>query len=124
VSELDRDQLEMPDEGGASREEVFFSARPVWPAMQSSAETTVFANTILSQFIADIFYVSFGQVIPPYFEGMSVEEVREQFQTLPVKVLSRFAITPDKMRELIQVLETNYDRWAERHGGPPREVQQ
>lgn len=121
MSEDDRDGVDVVGQN-SSGDELSFTSMPAWPDIPT--EPAVMVNTILSQFSEDQFYVTFGQFLPPYFEGLSRDEVQQRFRTLPVQIVSRIAISPQRMLDIIRVLEENYDRWAARHGGPPREVQQ
>jgi hypothetical protein len=128
VDERDRDHLDAQDDDAEALDEdaaekPMISSQPAWPMM--APELAIAVNTVLSQFTPDMFFIAFGQVIPPYFpRGRPREEIENQLQTLPVNVVARIAVSPQRMLDMIRALEDNYDRWAVLHGGPPREVQQ
>ena len=73
----------------------------------------MFSNVLLSQHLQNEFILTFGQYAPPPTLG-SPEEQLEQVRNMPyvpVKVVARIGLTPDRLLELIQVLDTNYKAW-------------
>jgi hypothetical protein len=69
----------------------------------------VLANQFISQFHHDGFVLTVGQVTPPIILG-SDEQQRDQLEALtfvPVRPLARFALTEQRVRELIKLLTDN-----------------
>jgi len=88
--------------------------RAVWPSENQGIAPL--ANAMLSRFDQDAFYLSFGQVQPPNTFDKSAEEIAT-ISTLPVVVVAQVALTPRRMKELIAVLQSNYERWETQVGG-------
>ena len=88
----------------------------------------VSANQIVSQFLEEgLFVLSFGMVTPPYLTGTDEEKRKqaEEMAFVPVDTLTRIAVTPTMMRQLIKVLQTNLERYEERFRvTPPEESQE
>ena len=94
---------------------------PRWPL--SSNKDTVFANMVLAQHQDGAFIISFGMVLAPNPYNISREDFGQLTQ-LPVDVVARVVLTPEKMREVIEVLSENYRKWSAAQGQPataPRE---
>ena len=69
----------------------------------------LFANSFNITFHDDGFILSVGQLVPPVLLG-NEEEQREQLrelQTVPLHVLARFALTRQRVDQLIDVLVKN-----------------
>ena len=104
-----------PNDQTAQQTEVY-AVRLAWARTEDIS--VFFANQFLSQINDDVFVLSFGQVIPPPLLGTD-EERREQaarIDTIEIKTLARFSLTPQRMRELIGVLQENLERY-EAHVG-------
>lgn len=81
----------------------------------------VMANHFISQFHDDGFVLTFGQVAPPIILG-SEEQQREQLEALafvPVRPLARFALTEQRVRELIKLLTDNLAVYEARQENSP-----
>ncbi len=83
-----------------------------WPVFPDREVPLV--TSVLSQHGEDAFYIAFAQAHPPFVQGMSRDEFREM--EVPVRVVARMAVTPRRLREILDTLEANYSRWAERFG--------
>lgn len=70
-------------------------------------------NYIFVTHTTDEFFVTFSQIHPPYLVKPTREEV-EQLTYIPAKVVARIALTPSKMKELIDVLNENYKKFLEK----------
>ena len=66
-----------------------------------------YVNHIFVTHTTDEFFVTFSQIHPPYLLEPTKEEV-EQLTHIPAKVVARIALTPSKMKELIDALGGNY----------------
>lgn len=78
----------------------------------------VFSNLMLVQHVQQEFIITFGQYAPPAPMG-SPERRAEQLKAMPyvpVKAVARIGLTAPRMRELIEALQSNYEKW-ERGGG-------
>jgi hypothetical protein len=74
----------------------------------------VFANNFVVQFDNDLasHIITIGQLSPPALIG-SPEEIAEQvskIEFVPVRPVARIALTPQRMVELIAVLQANVDQ--------------
>ena len=80
----------------------------------------VFANMMIIQHEQQEFMLTFCQYSPPLALGPP-EAQREQVKSMPyvpVKVVSRIGFTPQRMAELIAILQENYQKWqAQQKGG-------
>lgn len=77
------------------------------------AEPILFANVILAQHMNDEFIISFGQASPPVLMG-SEEERREALANItavPVKAVARIGVTPQRMREFLDAMWQNLERY-------------
>jgi hypothetical protein len=73
----------------------------------------LFANLMLAQHQQNEFILTFCQYAPPPILG-SAEDQIEQVRNMPyvpVKVVARIGLTPDRLAELMQVLDANYKAW-------------
>ena len=64
----------------------------------------------------DEFFITFGLMHQPYL----VEPTKEQIQAIeyvPAKAVSRIALSPRKMKEVIDVLNTNYQLFLKKRAG-------
>lgn len=77
----------------------------------------VFSNMAIVQHERQEFILTFAQYSPPLVLGDAAEQ-REQLEAmpyLPVNVVARIGMTPDRLREFIQILQENYDAFQEKH---------
>jgi hypothetical protein len=78
----------------------------------------LYANQFVSQFQGDEFILTVGQVSPPILLG-EVDEQREQAERLsyiPVKVVTRLALTRQRLEELLALLKSNLDAYDSERG--------
>ena len=82
-------------------------------------ETPIFfANLMVVQHQDREFILTFGQYSPPLVLG-SGEKALEQIKNLPyvpIKVVARIGMTAERLKEVIQVLQENYNTFQERGG--------
>jgi hypothetical protein len=74
----------------------------------------IYANQFLIQFQSEAsFVVGVGQATAPPLIGTpeQIAELAADIDFIPVRPLARFALTPDKLRELIQTLQANLDNF-------------
>ena len=72
-----------------------------------------YVNHIFITHTTDEFFVTFSQIHPPYLLEPTQEEV-EQLTHIPAKVVARIALTPSKMKELIDALGENYQKFLKK----------
>lgn len=73
-----------------------------------------FVSNIVVQHQHDHFIVSFFEVWPPLILGETAEERREALdaiQEVEAKCVARLVVTPARMREFIDTLSENWDRY-------------
>jgi hypothetical protein len=66
------------------------------------------------------FILTFCQYSPPLTLGPPEAQV-EQMKSMPyvpVKVVSRVALTPQRLQELMAILQDNFSKWQEKQAGP------
>lgn len=73
-------------------------------------------NHIFIVHTTDEFFITFAQLHPPYWVEPTKEEV-EQLKYLPAKVVARIAISPSKLKDLIDLLNTNYQKFIKKKEG-------
>ena len=93
-----------------------FQVRLLWIGLD---EQPVFAaNQILAQVEQDEIYLTFGSYTPPALLG-TAEEKRDQIEHLgyvPVRPISRLAITRRRLDEVLTVLTELKDLYDQQHG--------
>ena len=67
-----------------------------------------FTNQALVQHIDNEFVLTFGYMTPPIFLNPPSEEEMYSIDSLSVKPIVRLGMTPDRMLELIKLLQENY----------------
>jgi len=72
-----------------------------------------YVNHVFVSHTTDEFFMTFAQIHPPYLLSPTKEEV-EQLTHIPAKVVARIALTPSKMKELIDVLNENYKKFVQK----------
>ena len=87
-----------------------------WRGLEEHVPSPV--NQFVSQFTDDMFFVSFGLATPPLLpKDLERRKARlEAMESVPVSPVARLALTPERMRELIEVLQTNLQRYEAQHG--------
>ena len=72
--------------------------------------TVQFVNHMTSQFTAEEFILTFAQVVPPTSAGLTIEEF-QQLTHVDAKVVCRIGLSPERMRQLIDILQSNYETY-------------
>lgn len=67
----------------------------------------IFTNYIFVSHTVDEFILTFAQVHTPYLVSPTEREIAK-IEYIPASVISRVALTPNKMKELIDTLRKNY----------------
>lgn len=74
----------------------------------------LFANTFVGQVEAEqgVFFLTIGQMVPPALIGTPEEKVEqlEQISYVPIKPVARLALTRERLKYLIAILQTNLDQ--------------
>lgn len=73
----------------------------------------MFSNVMLVQHEQQEFMITFCQYSPPLTLGPPEAQL-EQMKNMPyvpVKVVARLGMTPQRMQELISILQENYRKW-------------
>ena len=88
------------------------------PLFVVGAEDTpiLFANLVVAQHIGEEFVITFGQYTPPLALGPDPVEQLKNTPYVPVKVVARVGMTPQRLQELIEVLQTNLKNWQQQRG--------
>ena len=73
----------------------------------------LYANYIFVTHTDDEFFLTLGQLHPPYLLSPTKREV-EELKSIRATVVSRTAFTPGKFKELIDMLQQNYRKYAKR----------
>lgn len=76
----------------------------------------MFSNLMVVQHEQREFIINFGQYAPPLTLGPP-ERRLEQVKAMPyapVKIVARIGLTPERMAELIDALQRNYNKWKEK----------
>ena len=79
----------------------------------------VLSNLQVIQHVQQEFIITFGQFSPPIVMG-SPEEQKEQVKSkpyLPVKTVARVAMSPERVANLIEALQSNLGKWKASQGG-------
>jgi len=84
----------------------------------------LFSNLMVIQHEQKEFMITFCQYSPPLTLGppeARLEQVKSM-PYVPVKVVARIGLTPERLTELIKILQDNYDRWLakQQQGGGER----
>lgn len=73
-----------------------------------------YVNHIFVTHTTDEFFVTFSQIHPPYLLPPVKKEQVAQVTYIPAKVVARVALTPSKMKELIDTLGENYKNFLKK----------
>jgi hypothetical protein len=76
----------------------------------------IYSNHVFVTHTSGEFFVTFSQLHPPYWLAPTKEDI-ELLTHIPARVVSRIALTPTKMKELIDALEQNYDKYTKQMEG-------
>lgn len=90
------------------------------PAIVTGADEVpiLFSNIMIVQHQEKEFILSFCQASPPLTIGppeAQLEQMRSM-PYLPIKVVARIGMTPQRMTELIKILQVNYQTWQGKDG--------
>ena len=83
----------------------------------------LFSNLMVVQHEQKEFILTFCQFSPPLALGPP-EAQREQVKSMPyvpVKVVARVGLTPQRLSELIGILQENYNTWLAKQQGGERQ---
>ncbi len=72
-----------------------------------------YVNYVFVSHTTDEFFMTFAQIHPPYLLKPTKREL-EQLTHVPAKVVARVALTPSKMKELIDTLGENYQNFLKK----------
>jgi hypothetical protein len=88
------------------------------PLLIVGAEDTpiYFSNFLVVQHLDREFILTFGQYAPP-LDLPGPENERRIPPYVPVRAVARIGLTPQRMRELIEILQSNYNKWRETSEG-------
>lgn len=75
----------------------------------------LYANYVFVTHTNDEFFVTLAQLHPPYLIAPKRSEI-EELTSIPATVVSRTAFTPAKFKELIDVLQQNYQKYTKQKG--------
>lgn len=73
------------------------------------------ANEFASQFDNSMFFVSIGAIAPPLLLGTTEERLEKarELPFIPVRTIARIALTPERVEQLISILQENLERFKE-----------
>ena len=78
----------------------------------------LFSNQFYIQFHQTEFILTFCQIQPPLLLG-TPEEVAvqaERITSVPARVVARIGLTPQRMTELVRILQENLQKYETAHG--------
>jgi len=73
----------------------------------------LYTNYISVTHTNDEFFLTFAQLHPPYLIPTTKEDI-EKLKPISAKVISRVALTSGKFKELLDVLQMNYQKYTKR----------
>ena len=76
----------------------------------------IFSNSMVVQHTPHEFVLSFAQVQPPFTPDLTPQK-KDSITTLTSRVVVRLVMPPPRMKELIDILSENYNRYLERFSG-------
>ena len=89
---------------------------------QDSGLPILLANHAFVRLQDDSFIVTFGQMELPREAELSDEtKARLEKEGIPMQVISRLAITPARMRTIIEIFSRMYDSWERQQSSGSRE---
>ena len=85
------------------------------PIRIEGAEDTpiLYTNYISVTHTNDEFFLTFAQLHPPYLIPTTKEDIGK-LKPISARVVSRVALTPNKFKELLDVLQVNYQKYTKR----------
>ena len=83
------------------------------PIRIEGAEKTpiIYTNYIFVTHTSDEFFLTFAQLHPPYLVSPTKADIGK-LESIPATVVSRIALTPNKFKDLIDVLQENYQKYT------------
>ena len=76
----------------------------------------VYASNVFVRHAEDVFLITFAQAHGPYIVNPTVEQLK-QIRTIPARIVSRIAVPPSKMKEILDVLNGNYTQFTKTQQG-------
>lgn len=76
----------------------------------------VYAGNVFVRHMEDMFIITFAQAHGPYIVNPTVEQLK-QIGKIPAKVVARIAVPPSQMKEILDVLNGNYDQFLKGQKG-------
>jgi hypothetical protein len=79
-----------------------------------------FVTNLTVQHTGQEFIISFYETYPPLVIGTSeeVEARLEQIESVRAECIARFVMTPGRMENFVQALQTNYEKYVANFGEP------
>lgn len=84
---------------------------------------TGYATNFIVQHTEHEFYLSFFDFPPPILLGSEEQKLEqlERLESVRPSAIARIAMTPDRMEELIEMLQDNLSKYREKHSGAEEE---
>ena len=76
----------------------------------------VYASNVFVRHAEDVFLITFAQAHGPYIVNPTVEQLK-QMRTVPAKIVSRIAVPPSRLKEILDVLNGNYEHFVKTQQG-------
>ena len=78
----------------------------------------LFANHFVVQHHMTEFIITFGQVQPPIILGSPEQQAQqaEHISSIPARVVARIGLTPQRMTELVRVMQENLSNYEQQRG--------
>lgn len=76
----------------------------------------VFASNVFVRHTDDVFLITFAQAHGPYIVNPTAEQLK-QIGTIPARIVSRIAVPPSQMKEILDALNDNYRRFVKTQRG-------
>ena len=89
-----------------------FKATFKWDDLDSMP--IMFTNQMLIQHVQNEFVLSFGYMTPPPFLKPPTVDELQAIDHVPVRPIIRLGMTPDRLLELIKLLQANYRGYQEK----------
>lgn len=71
----------------------------------------VYASNVFVRHAEDVFLITFAQAHGPYIVNPTMEQLK-QMRTVPAKIVSRIAVPPSRLKEILDVLNGNYEHFV------------
>jgi hypothetical protein len=76
----------------------------------------VFANNIFVRHEEDMFLITFAQAHGPYIANPTPEQLKK-IGKVPSQIVARIAVSPTRMKEFLNVLNGNFERFMKKRTG-------